>query len=177
MKKLVVLTVLVAVLAFGGVVLVVHAQVYIFCSDGSYFTAYGPGQYWNVVSNQGFCGVYNGFSPASLRWVYNITNYPARNYAKWDWHNTGYDLPYNGHYFAFIDSSVSNRTTNARYTLTYNTASTYVVNKNQSLVSENWMQLTSGGGLYKPRNAWLDDPTGECSSCKRIVFDEIKIEY
>jgi hypothetical protein len=153
------------------------AQSYVFCSNGSYFTAYGPSQWWVTVSGQGFCAVYSSLGTASLRWTYNITNYPQINYAKWDWSGTAYELPYNGHYFAFIDSSVSSRTQNARYLLTYNTASSYEVFLNQALVSESWTRLTSGSGLYKPRNAWLDDPTGECNSCRKVVFDEIKIEY
>lgn len=169
-----------AIVAIGGVGLSAekaHAQVYTFCSDGSYFTAYGPSQWWNTVSSQGLCGNYNGFSPATLRWTWNITNYPAINYAKWDWHGTGYDLNYNGHYYAWIDSSVSSRTTAAPYTMTYNTASTRQKTLNQSSYSEQWTQLTTAGSLYKPRNVWLDDPTGETNSSRRVQFDEIKIEY
>jgi hypothetical protein len=153
------------------------AQTYTFCSDGSYFTPYGPSQWWVTSSGQGFCGIYSSLGSASLRWTYNIVNYPQINSAKWEWSGTAFELPYNGHYFAFIDSSVSGRTQNARYSLTYNTASGFNVFLNQAVVVETWTRLTSGSGLYKPRNAWLDDPTGECNSCKKVVFDEIKIEY
>lgn len=155
----------------------VGAQSYIFCSNGLYFTAYGPSQWWVTVNSQGLCGVYNSLSPASLRWTYNIPYYPSINYAIWDWYGTPYELPYNGHYFAFIDSSVSARTTNARYSLVYNVGSAYHMYLNQALVAESWTRLSSGAGFYRPRNVVLDDVTNECNVCKRVVFDEIKVEY
>jgi hypothetical protein len=153
-----------------------QAQTYVFCNDGSYFTPYGPGYWWYFKPNQGWCGVYGFSVTPTLRFTYSTPYYPATNYAKWEWHNTGYDLFAYGHYYAWIDSSLGSRTSNAPYLMTYNTASGYDRDISQTLVSENWLRLTNNA-LWKPRNVWLDDPTGECSGCRTITFDEIKIEY
>lgn len=159
---------MVALLAGGVKSALALSGTYNYASSGSYYTEYGPSQYWHTTTDAGYCGHISGScSPNSMRWTYNNGCFPS-NQAQWN----NIDSAQNGVHYSFVPA-VNATTTRAPYTMTYNGASSYTWTINQSAYYDNWIQT---GTKYDIRNTWLTDATCEGSSTK-IGFDEIRIIY
>ena len=159
---------LVAVLAGGVKSALALSGTYNYASSGSYYTEYGPSQYWHTTTGAGYCGHISGScSPNSMRWTYS-NSCSVSNQAEWNNINSAQD----GTEKAFVPG-VNATTTRAPYTMTYDGASTHTFTINQSAYFDTWILV---GTYYDIRNTWLTDATCEGSTTK-IGFDEIRITY
>jgi hypothetical protein len=143
---------------------------YNYASSGSYYTEYGPTQYWHTATNAGYCGhISASCSPNSMKWTYNSDDCFVSNSAYWD----NIDSANNGIHKVFIPG-VNATTASAPYGLTYNGASTYTWTINQNAYYDTWIQT---GTFYDIRNTWLTDATCEGDDLKKVGFDEVRIVY
>jgi len=104
---------------------------------------------------------------------------PPWSWARWDSTAGGFaPIRYHGFYriSAFI-AAISNRTTNARYTIHYYPSQSTTVYRNQSATANDWVSL----GTYElehddTNNAYvyLDDYTGEPKNTRNVVADALK---
>ncbi|RJR14685.1 hypothetical protein C4579_04690 [Candidatus Microgenomates bacterium] len=145
-----------------------HAAVSIYANDGGYYTAYGPGQYWYQVNNEGYCYDSGSCSPTTMKYTYSGCS--LSNYAKWD-----NGVGPNG--WATHDTYIPGTNavnTAAPYLLSYNTASQYHFSINQNSYYDAWVRTDpSDPWWYKIGNVWLDD--NPCNGTSKIGFDEMKI--
>lgn len=159
---------MIAVLAGGVKSALALSGTYNYASSGSYYSEYGPTQYWHTTTGAGYCGHISGScSPNSMRWTYN-NGCSISNEAEWNNINSA---QYGVHY-AFVPA-VNATTTRAPYVMTYDGASEHSWTINQNAYYDTWIQT---GNYYDIRNTWLSDATCEGGSTK-IGFDEIRILY
>jgi hypothetical protein len=141
---------------------------YNYASSGSYYTEYGPGQYWHTTTNAGYCGhISSSCSPNSMRWTYS-NGCSVSNQALWD----NVDSAQYGTHKVFIPA-VNATTRNAVYTITYDGASTYTYAIDQLNYTDTFVTTNT---LWDIRNTWLTDATCEGGTPK-VGFDEIRILY
>lgn len=167
---------LVALVMLGSFAGSALAQVYIHANGGAYWTQYGGD--WNYISNDGYC--VSGRGPCGsdlwyLQWNYNHSGCGYDSEAVWQMASV---VGYNGDTYAWIDSSTGSMY-GADYIVSYNYASSYYANVNQSAYYEAWATIALD--KYRTSNVWLTDGWSyyyECNgvSGKTVEFDEVKLE-
>jgi hypothetical protein len=149
--------------------------VQVMASDGLYFTASGPGQYWHSASG-GYCGGLGPWClPATYRWTYdNNTTYGSMNSAVWKVPTV--QQVYSRAYAFVPRNNATCRT--AFYTISYAGVSNYEQPLNQLAYYDQWAALFSGRSFYLASQVRLVDGQfgWNTSTLEKIAFDEIKIE-
>jgi len=171
--KQAILGALLGLLILGAAAAPVSAGVYVYASDGRYFRAEGPAQYWHYDYNEGYCGKFGKWcSPASFRWTYSMDPLHSTNYAVWKIEPA---QQYFSRAYAFIPCK--DATALAFYGIGYAGASVYKSRINQLSFCNQWVQLNSGA-LYLIGSVDLSDNNEwfGASGRYRVAFDEIKIE-
>jgi len=149
--------------------------VQVMASDGLYFTAAGPGQYWRWESG-GYCGGLGPWCrPATYRWTYdNNTTYGSVNSAVWR-------VPTVQQVFSRAYAFIPRRNATCRtafYTISYAGVSGYEQPLDQLVYYDQWAGLFSGKSFYLASQVRLVDGQfgWNTSTLEKIAFDEIKIE-
>lgn len=160
---------LMALFVFTTGAQVAHAAVSIYSNNGSYYTAYGPGQYWYNVDNEGYCGNGGGScSPNNMK--YTFSGCSLSNYAVW----TNGSGP-NG--WATHDTYIPGTNAingGAPYLLGYNSGSQYHFSINQNAYYDTFVRTDPADPWwYNIGNIWLDD--NPCNGTSKIGFDEMKV--
>ena len=144
--------------------------VYIFANNGSYYTQYGPSNWWWTTNEEGYCStrIASWCNPKYMRYTYESQN--VSNYARWTSPYSGW-----GTHKVFIPR-VNATTRWASYDINYNGGSDQNFTLDQLIYSDVWVPTYT---LYNIGSTWLYDtmwgfqsPTG-----KKVGFDEIQIVY
>jgi len=149
--------------------------VQVMASDGSYFTASGPSQYWHSAAG-GYCGGPGLWcSPNTYRWTYDYNaTYGQQNSAVWK-------VPTEQLVFSRAYAFIPRRNATCRtafYTMSYSGVSGYEQALDQLPYYDQWAPLFGGKSFYRARQIWLSDGQQgfNLSTLEQIAFDEIKIE-
>lgn len=149
--------------------------VQIMASDGLYFTASGPGQYWHWSSG-GYCGWLGPWCrPSNYRWTYdNNTTYGSLNSAVWK-------VPTVQRVYSRAYAFIPRRNATCRtafYSVSYAGVSGYEQPLDQLVYYDQWASLFSGRSFYLTSQIRLVDGQfgWNTSTLEQIAFDEIKIE-
>ncbi len=149
--------------------------VQVMASDGQYFTAGGPSQYWRWESG-GYCGwIGTWCRPANYRWTYDHnTTYGSLNSAVWK-------VPTVQQVFSRAFAFVPRRNATCRtafYSISYAGVSNYEQPLDQLAYYDQWAGLFSGRTFYLASQVRLVDGQfgWNTSTLEKIAFDEIKIE-
>jgi hypothetical protein len=144
----------------------------IYASNGGYYTAYGPSQYWWTAYSEGYCGhITSACSPSSMQWTYE--NSTRSNYVIWN----VIDVSYAPTVQAFIPR-VNATAVSAHYTFQRFPDSpardSYI---NQAWYSDVWVNITPGD-LTSLTTVMLEDrPGGTVNLSRKVGFDEIQVFY